>query len=107
MTTAVDPNVLLALLSDDEYVEASEAAHRRAYRAGSVVTSPIVYADWLTDVRFESRSNLEECLTDRGIALDESSGWPVCGGHAVSGLQRPAAIRASVPDLRHQTVDSL
>ena len=73
MTTAVDTNVLLALLYEDEHTDASEAALRRAYRTGRVVIAPIVYAELAADGHFDAASDLEQFLEDLSIRLAEPS----------------------------------
>lgn len=57
--SAVDTNVLLALLHDDEHADAAERALRRAYRQGRLVATPVVYT---------------EIDADRGFATSEAVG---------------------------------
>jgi hypothetical protein len=71
--TAVDTNALLALLYDDRYADASEAALREAYQAGPVVVSPIVYAELAADGQFDTRPELDRFLEDFSIQLVEPS----------------------------------
>lgn len=73
MKTAVDTNALLALLYDDSYADASEAAIRQAYQAGRVVVSPIVYAELAADGQFDTRPALDRFLKDFSIQLVEPS----------------------------------
>lgn len=73
MITAVDTNVLLALLYDEDYADASEAELRRAYRAGNVVITPIVYAELAADGHFDDRSALDQFLEDLSIRLVDPS----------------------------------
>lgn len=69
MITAVDTNVLLALLYDDEHAEAGEAELRRAYQDGRVVVTQVVYAELAADGRFETASELDRFLEDLSIGL--------------------------------------
>jgi len=73
MITAVDTNALLAVLYDDDYADAAEAALRSAYREGRVVVTPIVYAELAADGQFDDRSALDEFLADLSIRLVEPS----------------------------------
>lgn len=73
MTTAVDTNVLLALLYEGEHADAAEAELRRAYRAGRVVVTPVVYAELAADGHFESEADLARFLDDLSISLEEPS----------------------------------
>ncbi|ELY89502.1 nucleic acid-binding protein [Natrialba hulunbeirensis JCM 10989] len=73
MTTAVDTNVLLALLYEDDYANASEAELRRAYRRGRIVISSIVYAELAADGHFETASELDRFLADLSIQVVEPS----------------------------------
>lgn len=73
MTTAVDTNALLALLYDDDYADASEAALRRAYRDGRVVVTPTVYAELAADGHFETAAELDRFLDDLSIQVAEPS----------------------------------
>lgn len=73
MTTAVDTNALLALLYEDDYTDASEAALRSAYREGRVVVTPIVYAELAADGHFDTASELDRFLEDLSIRLEEPS----------------------------------
>lgn len=73
MTTAVDTNALIALLYEDAYADASEAALRRAYREGRVVVTPIVYAELAADGHFEATTDLDRFLEDFSIQLVEPS----------------------------------
>ena len=72
-TTAVDTNALLALLYDDSYADASEAALRDAYRAGRLVVTPIVYAELSADGQFETPAEVDAFLEDFSIQLTEPS----------------------------------
>lgn len=69
MTTAVDTNVILALLYEGDYTHASEAELRRAYREGRVVITSIVYAELAADGHFERTSELDQFLADLSIRL--------------------------------------
>jgi len=71
--TAVDTNVLLALIYEDEHTDKSEAELRRAYREGRVVTTPIVYAELAADGHFETTGELDQFLEDLSIQLTEPS----------------------------------
>ncbi|MFU8868524.1 PIN domain-containing protein [Natronococcus sp.] len=73
MITAVDTNVLLALLYEDEHADESEAELRRVYRDGRVVITPIVYAELAADGHFETASELDQFLEDLSIRLVEPS----------------------------------
>ncbi|WP_440770297.1 PIN domain-containing protein [Natronorubrum sp. DTA28] len=73
MTTAVDTNALLALLYEDDYADASEAALRSAYREGRVVITSVVYAELAADGHFDSASDLNRFLEDLSIQLVEPS----------------------------------
>lgn len=73
MTTAVDTNALLALLYEDDYADASEAALRRAYQEGRVAITSIVYAELAADGHFETASELDQFLEDLSIQLVEPS----------------------------------
>jgi len=73
MITAVDTNVLLALLYGDDYADAAEAALRSAYRDGRVVITPVVYAELAADGHFDAVSDLDEFLADFSIQLVEPS----------------------------------
>ncbi len=67
MTTAVDTNVLIALLYDETYADSSENALREAYREGRVVITPIVYAELAADGHFEDDNALDTFLRELGI----------------------------------------
>lgn len=69
MITAVDTNVLLALLYGDEHAEVGESELRRAYQDGRVVVTQIVYAELAADGRFETASELDRFLEDLSIGL--------------------------------------
>lgn len=73
MKTAVDTNVLLAVLYEDEHTEKSEAEIRRVYRDGRVVITPIVYAELAADGYFETTADLDQFLADFSIQLVEPS----------------------------------
>ncbi|QHS15919.1 PIN domain-containing protein [haloarchaeon 3A1-DGR] len=73
MTTAVDTNALLALLYEDTHADASEAALRRVYQQGRVVTTPIVYAELSADGHFDTAGELDSFLEDLSIQLVEPS----------------------------------
>lgn len=73
MTTAVDTNVLLAILYDGEYGAESEALLRRAYREGAVVTTPIVYAELAADGHFDDEAALDRFLDDLSIRVVDPS----------------------------------
>ncbi|MBX0286585.1 type II toxin-antitoxin system VapC family toxin [Haloarcula salinisoli] len=73
MTTAVDTNVVLALLYDDAHADASEAALRQAYRDGNVVVTPVVYAELAADGQFGTADALDTFLADMSIQLAEPS----------------------------------
>ena len=73
MTTAIDTNALLALLYEDDYADASEAALRRAYQEGRLVISSIVYAELAADGRFDTAAELERFLSDFSIQVVEPS----------------------------------
>lgn len=73
MITAVDTNVLLAVLYDDDYADASEEALRRAYREGRTVIAPVVYAELAADGHFEGSTDLDRFLEDFSIQLVEPS----------------------------------
>lgn len=73
MTTAVDTNALLALLYEDDYTDASEEALRRAYQAGRVVITPIVYTEFAADGHFNTTTDLDQFLEDFSIQLAEPS----------------------------------
>lgn len=73
MNTAVDTNVLLALLYGDEHAETSESELRRAYRRGRIVVTPIVYAELAADGHFGSPSELNLFFDDLSIQVVEPS----------------------------------
>ena len=73
MTTAVDTNAFLALLYDDEYADASEAALRHAYRGGAVVVTRIAYAELAADGHFDSAADLNRFLADFSVRVVEPS----------------------------------
>ncbi|EMA61786.1 PIN domain-containing protein [Halorubrum lipolyticum] len=73
MTTAVDTNAFLALLYDDEYADASEAALRHAYREGAVVVTPVVYVELAADGRFDSAADLDRFLEDFSVKVVDPS----------------------------------
>lgn len=73
MTTAVDTNVLLALLYEDDYANAGEAELRQAYRRGRVVVPPIVYAELAADGHFDAAAELDRFLSDLSIRVVEPS----------------------------------
>ncbi|AHF99959.1 nucleotide-binding protein [Halostagnicola larsenii XH-48] len=73
MITAVDTNVLLALLYDDEYSDTAESELRRAYQDGRVTITSIVYAELAADGHFETASELNRFLEDLSIRLVEPS----------------------------------
>lgn len=73
MITAVDTNVLLALLYEDEHADSSEKELRRAYRDGRVVISPIVYGELAADGHFHAPPELDQFLADVSIQLAEPS----------------------------------
>lgn len=73
MTRSVDTNVLLALLYEDDHADASEAELRRAYRAGRVVVTSIVYAELGADGHFDTTAELDQFLEDLSIQVVEAS----------------------------------
>lgn len=73
MTIAVDTNVFLALLYDEEYAEESEALLRWAYREGAVVTTPIVYAELAGDGHFDDEAALDQFLDDLSVRIVDPS----------------------------------
>ncbi|ELY97126.1 type II toxin-antitoxin system VapC family toxin [Natrialba asiatica] len=73
MITAVDTNVLLALLYEDEHANKSEVELRRVYREGRVVITPLVYAELTADGHFDTTSELDQFLEDFSIQLVEPS----------------------------------
>ncbi len=73
MITAVDTNVLLALLYDDEHAEASETELRRAYQEGRVVVPSVVYAELAADGTFETPAELDRFLDDLSIQVEDPS----------------------------------
>lgn len=73
MTTAVDTNVLLAILYEDSHTEASEAELRRAYQEGKLVVTSIVYAELAADGHFDTESDLNQFLADFSIRCVEPS----------------------------------
>lgn len=73
MTTAIDTNALLALLYEDDYANASEAALRRAYKEGKLVITPIVYAELAADGHFDTAAALDQFLADFSIQLVDPS----------------------------------
>lgn len=87
MITAVDTNVLIALLYDDEHADASESEIRRAYRDGRVIVTPVVYAELSADGQFGEPADVDQFLSDLGIQLVEPS--------------REAFFRAGVEFQRH------
>lgn len=73
MTTAVDTNVLLAILYEDAHTEASEAELRRAYQDGKLVVTSIVYAELAADGHFDTEADLNQFLADFSIRCVEPS----------------------------------
>lgn len=73
MTTAVDTNALLALLYEDDHADRSESEIRRAYQAGRVVITPVVYAELAADGHFDSTSELAQFLEDFSLHRCEPS----------------------------------
>lgn len=73
MTTAVDTNVLLAILYEDNHTDASEAELRHAYQEGKVVITSIVYAELAADGHFNTVSDLNQFLEDFSIQVVEPS----------------------------------
>lgn len=73
MTTAVDTNVLLAILYEDNHTDASEAELRHAYQEGKVVITSIVYAELAADGHFDTGSDLNQFLEDFSIQVVEPS----------------------------------
>ena len=73
MTTAVDTNVLLAILYEDAHTEASEAELRRAYQDGKLVVTSIVYAELAADGHFDTEADLNQFLSDFSIRCVEPS----------------------------------
>ncbi|MFO7834491.1 MAG: type II toxin-antitoxin system VapC family toxin [Halohasta sp.] len=73
MITAVDTNVLLALLYDDAHADAAAAALQRAYRDGKLVITPIVYAELAADGHFETSDDLDQFLADFSIQTADVS----------------------------------
>lgn len=73
MTTAVDTNVLLAILYEDAHTEASEAELRRAYQDGKLVVTSIVYAELAADGHFDTVADLNQFLADFSIQSVEPS----------------------------------
>jgi len=71
--TAVDTNVLLALLYDDKHAEASEAELRNAYQDGRVAISSVVYAELAADGTFDATVGLERFLEDLSIQVEDPS----------------------------------
>jgi uncharacterized protein with PIN domain len=71
--TAVDTNVLLALLYDDEHAEAGETELRRAYQEGRVVISSVVYAELAADGTFETTAELDRFLEELSIQVEDPS----------------------------------
>ena len=72
MKTAVDTNVLLDLLLDDqEFAGASRAGIRAALASGVTVICPVVYAELATV--FSSTVELQRFLTTTGIRMDPFS----------------------------------
>lgn len=67
MITSVDTNALLALLYDDDYSDASEAALRTAYQDGKVVLPSIAYAELAADGHFDTQAELDQFLEDFSI----------------------------------------
>lgn len=97
MRTAVDTNVLIAVLyDDDDHADASEAALRRAYRSGPVVVTPIVYAELAADGGFETATELGRFLEDMSLRLVEPSPEALfVAGEAFSryGERRPDGLQ--------------
>jgi predicted nucleic acid-binding protein len=73
VTTAVDTNVLLAILYEDAHTEASEAELRRAYQDGKLVVTSIVYAELAADGHFDTEADLNQFLADFSIRCVEPS----------------------------------
>lgn len=73
MTIAVDTNALLALLHDDHHADAAEHALRDAYTEGSVVITPVVYAETAADGQFPTAAALNTFLTDLSVDVVQPS----------------------------------
>jgi uncharacterized protein with PIN domain len=71
--TAVDTNVLLALLYDDEHAEAGETELRRAYQEGRVVIPAVVYAELAADGTFETAAELDRFFEELSIQVEDPS----------------------------------
>jgi len=71
--TAVDTNVLLAVLYDDNCADAAETALRDAYRDGRLEITPIVYAELAADGHFGTETELSQFLDDFSIQVTEPS----------------------------------
>ena len=73
MITAVDTNVFLALLYEDDHTDASEVALRRAYQRGRLVITQVVYAELAADGHFETVTELDQFLEDLSVQLVKPS----------------------------------
>src|SRR5579883_2357998 len=72
MRTAIDTNVLLDILTNDQrFAESAYQAVAHAVQGGTAVVSPVVYAE--LGVYFDSAaSDLDHFLRDIGIKLDST-----------------------------------
>lgn len=73
MTTAVDTNVFLALLYDDEHAQSAQAELERAYTEGRLVITPVVYAELAADGHFETDPELDQFLEDFSVRVETAS----------------------------------
>lgn len=97
MKSAVDTNALIALLHDDhQHGDAAEQALRNAYKAGSVVITPVVYAEIAADGQFQTVETLNTFLTDLSIDVVQPSPEALfCSGEAFDTYtdRRPDALQ--------------
>jgi hypothetical protein len=73
VTTAIDTNALIALLYEDDYADASEAALRQAYQDGRLVVTSIVSTELAADGQFETAAELDAFLEDFSITRVDPS----------------------------------
>jgi uncharacterized protein with PIN domain len=94
---AVDTNVLLAVLHDDDtHADDAETALRDAYRRGRLVIAPAVYGELAADGQFGRSEALDQFLDDMSITVSEPSREALFrGGDAFSTYtqRRPAGLQ--------------
>ncbi|WP_231185879.1 type II toxin-antitoxin system VapC family toxin [Haladaptatus sp. DYF46] len=71
--TVVDTSALLALLyPNDEHNRRASTLLRNAAEAGSLLVTPIVYAELAADPFFDSARDLDAFLADIGVVIEDA-----------------------------------